>query len=299
MERHDSMRAARFLLGAGTFAVAMLALTGSAGAQTTDICSETSEGSMTFPAVCGYVFTDTTQPGDGEYTAGEGVGGVQVYVTQDDTDGTYVNNTGFTECSTLADCGYFSFLTWPGPGTYLFCVVDADHTETNCAKRTDAVAVTVTLTPTGYYTEIELLPPPAPQSSSNPGTGTPGYWKNHPEAWPIEGIEIGGVLYKDGTANEISAAIKWMGRVGGDKTITIFSSLISAKLNVAIGNDGSCTGLPEAMALADSWLSAPAPPGHPVGSGVKASSTAWVQAEPWHTLMDDYNNGKLCVPHRD
>ena len=21
--------------------------------------------------------------------------------------------------------------------------------------------------------------------ASNPGTGTPGYWKNHPEAWPV------------------------------------------------------------------------------------------------------------------
>ena len=33
---------------------------------------------------------------------------------------------------------------------------------------------------------------PAPTSASrrrefsNPGTGTPGYWKNHPEAWPVE-----------------------------------------------------------------------------------------------------------------
>ena len=33
-------------------------------------------------------------------------------------------------------------------------------------------------------------PPPPPCS---PGTGTPGYWMNHPDAWPVEGIVIGGV----------------------------------------------------------------------------------------------------------
>jgi hypothetical protein len=33
------------------------------------------------------------------------------------------------------------------------------------------------------------------QTVSNPGTGTPGYWKNHPEAWPIPGITIAGLPY--------------------------------------------------------------------------------------------------------
>jgi hypothetical protein len=299
MERHDmTMRAARYLLGAGIIAVAMVATAQPAAAQ--DTCFETSEGSMTYPALCGYVFTDQTQPADHEYDAGEGVSNVQVFVTLQ--DGTPVNNTGYLDCDPIAGCGYFNFIDWPKAGTYLFCIVDDQHTETNCKLRDDAIMVTVVLSPTGYYTELELVPPtPPPPPPTGPGTGTPGYWKNHPEAWPVQGVTIGGVLYKNGTANEISAAIKWMGKVGGDKTITIFSSLISAKLNVAVGNDGSCVGLPEAMASADLWLTAglPAPNGHPVGSGVKASSAAWTLAEPWHTLMDDYNNGKLCAPHRD
>src|SRR6185503_2976132 len=29
----------------------------------------------------------------------------------------------------------------------------------------------------------------------NPGTGTPGYWKNHAEAWPVSGITIGPNTY--------------------------------------------------------------------------------------------------------
>ena len=37
----------------------------------------------------------------------------------------------------------------------------------------------------------------------------------------------------------------------------------------------------------------------PVGSKVAASSYAWKVGEPLHRLMDNYNNGMLCAPHRD
>ena len=37
----------------------------------------------------------------------------------------------------------------------------------------------------------------------------------------------------------------------------------------------------------------------PVGSGIKASTLAWKKGEPLHRLMDNYNNGMLCAPHRD
>ena len=30
---------------------------------------------------------------------------------------------------------------------------------------------------------------------TNPGTGTPGFWKNHPEAWPVSSVTVGGVTY--------------------------------------------------------------------------------------------------------
>src|SRR2546426_2665735 len=36
-------------------------------------------------------------------------------------------------------------------------------------------------------------PPPPPPPATPPGTGTPGYWKNHPAAWPAGGITGGGV----------------------------------------------------------------------------------------------------------
>ena len=32
---------------------------------------------------------------------------------------------------------------------------------------------------------------------------------------------------------------------------------------------------------------------------VHAASYAWKVGEPLHRLMDNYNNGMLCAPHRD
>src|SRR3989442_15605659 len=130
-----------------------------------------------------------------------------------------------------------------------------------------------------------ISPPPPPPPATQPGTGTPGYWKNHPAAWPAGGITVGGVTYT------IVQAIDLLGRVGSDKSITMFSSLVPAKLNVALGNDGSCVN--DAIAAADSWMAA-----HPPGSGVAAASPDWKIGEPLHIQLDNYNNGLLCAPHR-
>ena len=124
-------------------------------------------------------------------------------------------------------------------------------------------------------------------SVQQPGTGTPGYWKNHPEAWPVVTITVGGVTYTR------EQAIAWLDNVNKDRTTTMFSSLVSAKLNVVIGNDKSCVA--STIASADAWMQAHGP----VGAGVHAASVAWKVGEPLHRLMDNYNNGMLCAPHRD
>lgn len=121
----------------------------------------------------------------------------------------------------------------------------------------------------------------------NPGTGTPGYWKNHPEAWPVSSITIGGVTYTK------AQALSWMGKPDGDKTVTLFRALVSAELNVLIGNDSSC--IEDTLDRAHQWFI----DFGPVGSGVKARSNAWKVGEPLYLNLDAYNNGKLCAPHRD
>jgi SdrD B-like protein len=119
------------------------------------------------------------------------------------------------------------------------------------------------------------------------GTGTPGYWKNHPEAWPVLEITIGGITYTR------EQAISWLEQSGGDKTLTMFSSLVSAKLNVALGTDASCVA--STIVSADAWMAASGPVGH----RVHAASLAWKIGEPLHRVMDNYNNGMLCAPHRE
>jgi len=121
----------------------------------------------------------------------------------------------------------------------------------------------------------------------NPGTGTPGYWKNHPEAWPVEQITIGGVTYtKTEAINLMETSVK------GDKTYTMFNALVAAKLNVMIGNDACITSV---INDADAWMQTYGP----VGSGVPANSDAWQSTgEQLYEQLDDYNNGLLCAPPR-
>ena len=119
-----------------------------------------------------------------------------------------------------------------------------------------------------------------------PGTGTPGYWKNHPNAWPVETIEIGGITYTKG------AAIWAMGKTSKDMTFVMFAHLVCAKLNVGIGNDASC--IADWIRDGDAWMAE-----NPLGSRVSGSSPAWAVGEPIKDMLDAYNNGTLCAPHRD
>jgi hypothetical protein len=123
-------------------------------------------------------------------------------------------------------------------------------------------------------------PPPGP------GTGTPGYWKNHPEAWPVSSITIGEDTYTK------AQAIMYMGMPDGDKTFTMFRAYVAAYLNVQIGNDSSC--IASTLTAAYNWLNT-----YEVGTNVKASSDAWKMGEPLYLTLDAYNNGFLCAPPRD
>jgi hypothetical protein len=135
----------------------------------------------------------------------------------------------------------------------------------------------------------------------NPGTGTPGYWKNHPEAWPVDSITIGYTTLENGTkvggtTYSKAVAIGWLEAVGKDKRATMFSSLVPAMLNVLIGNDPRC--VQDAIRDANAWMSSRLPM-EDATKKVAASSAAWKAGEPLHQTMDNYNNGGLCAPHRD
>jgi len=111
---------------------------------------------------------------------------------------------------------------------------------------------------------------------------TPGYWRNHPEAWPVDDITIGGITY---SMDEAIALI--FHPTQGDKTYNMFEHLVAAKLNVLMGCDSSC--IAEVIEDADDWMAI-----HPVGSDVDGDSDAWDEGEPLLMMLDDYNNGFLC-----
>ncbi len=240
-------------------------------------------------SISGFVFNDTNSNGirDGVDTPLEGVSVIicQVCDGNDNTATGFTDNTG--AFSVLVPIGSYTVIvqipegSTPSQtnqgGSELF---DSDGMPTGSGFS----GVPVTVTDGGASNaDFGFAPSPAP----NLGTGTPGYWKNHPEAWSVATITIGGVAYSK------EQAITWLGKVGKDKTTTMFSSLVSAKLNVnpAVGNENCVAAT---IAAADAWLAT-----YHLGSGVTGSSAAWKVGEPLHQTLDAYNNGLLCAPHRN
>ena len=117
--------------------------------------------------------------------------------------------------------------------------------------------------------------------------GTPGYWKNHPEAWPVSSLALGGTTYTKAQLIAILGEAK-----AKDISYALAAQYIAASLNVLSGADGSC--ISATLAAADTWLASNAP-----GSGVPANSAAWAAGEPLKNTLDNYNNGLLCAPARD
>jgi hypothetical protein len=253
------------------------------------VAASTSEPQVCSSAgiICGYVWVD----GNNNGTREDGEQGIEGAVV---TLGDRVTATN--------EFGVYQFPIPPGtyeikvqipPGTQPSPsnvgsndVVDSDGSPDGLGNSVAVATLgTKEVNPIGFKSNVDFgffVP-----SVQQPGTGTPGYWKNHPEAWPVVTITVGGVTYTR------EQAIAWLDNVNKDRTTTMFSSLVSAKLNVLIGNDKSCVA--STIAAADAWMQAHGP----VGAGVHAASVAWKVGEPLHRLMDNYNNGMLCAPHRD
>jgi hypothetical protein len=130
-------------------------------------------------------------------------------------------------------------------------------------------------------------------TTNSPGTGTPGYWRNHPEAWPVPSITIGGRTFtKQDAIKKIFDGKKH------DRWLTLAMHTICAKLNLLVGNQGTC--ITSTLVSADAWLAqywTTSTLGG--GRGVSGNSAAWAVGEPISITLDNYNNGRLCAPHRD
>ncbi len=109
-------------------------------------------------------------------------------------------------------------------------------------------------------------------------TFTVGYWKNHPEAWPVTNLTLGTVNY---TASQLLSILNQS--VGGNGLISLAHQLIAAKLNIANGADG--TVINSTIAAADAQIGALVIP--PVGAGFLAPSATSGKTQ----TLDDWNNG--------
>ena len=152
-----------------------------------------------------------------------------------------------------------------------------------------------------FGTEVSATDP-ATVSLLSSGTGTPGYWKNHDDVWPVaDGTLIIGDWNHDWecsgdetclTLSQEDALAALTTPPKGDATWILARALVTAWLNVSAGNDASC--IAGTIDAAVAWLQA-----YPIGSGVGGGAEAWSEAAPLAAALDDYNNGLLCGVHRD
>jgi hypothetical protein len=126
------------------------------------------------------------------------------------------------------------------------------------------------------------------QNYCDPGSGpagSAGYWQNHPDAWCVPSITIGGVAY---TMAEAIALMQHS--TNKDMTYQMFAQLVAAELSVnCFHSDQTC--VIDAMQAADAWMA-----DHPVGSNVAAKSSAWKAITSAYNTLVNYNTGTLCAP---
>ncbi len=159
-------------------------------------------------------------------------------------------------------------------------------TPTNTPTSTPTPTATNTATPTPTHTATPTDTPTAtPTQRANNCTYTQGFWKNHPEVWPVDHITIGGVTYAKGEALKILETPP-----RGDATYILAHQLIGAKLNILNGADPS--DVAATIADADNWLIE-----HPLGSD--PSNPGRAQGIALAGALDDYNNGLIGPGHCD
>lgn len=107
---------------------------------------------------------------------------------------------------------------------------------------------------------------------------TIGYWKNHPDEWPVTSLTIGGVTYDQTKLLDILWDAK-----AKDATYMLAAQLIAAKLNVLNGAYASEEVL-EAIDDANAFLTA-----HPYGSNPRGADRRY--ALELKDALDDFNNG--------
>jgi hypothetical protein len=117
-------------------------------------------------------------------------------------------------------------------------------------------------------------------------TYTQGYWKTHPNAWPVSGLTVGAISY---TQSQLLQILNQPAQ--GNGLIILAHQLIAAKLNIAHGADPADAA--QAIADADAMIGSLAIP--PIGSGYLSPS----QTSELTDTLTEYNEGTIGPGHCD
>jgi hypothetical protein len=147
-----------------------------------------------------------------------------------------------------------------------------------------------TPSPTPSPTPTPTASPTATPTATPTPTGTPvgcvfgqGFWKNHPDQWPVTQLQLGNVTYNQQQLLSILHQ-----SVRGNGLVLLAHQEIAAKLNIANGADGSC--IQQTLADADALIGDLVIP--PVGNGFLAPRDVSALAD----TLGQYNEGMLCAP---
>jgi hypothetical protein len=143
---------------------------------------------------------------------------------------------------------------------------------------TGSPSATPTVTPS-------ITPTATPTPSGTPGACVrgQGFWKNHPDQWPVTQLQLGNVTYTQQQLLDILHE-----PVRGNGLLILAHQLIAAKLNIAAGADPSC--IQETIAAADALIGDLVIP--PVGNGYLSPRDAAHLAG----ILGQFNEGGMCAP---
>jgi len=111
---------------------------------------------------------------------------------------------------------------------------------------------------------------------------TPGYWKNHPGAWPVETLVVGGVEYTKGELLNLLDTLTPEGeRAAWDPSVKLAKFVVATKLSLLAGAEPG--DIADTVALADTFLQSWPPGSCPSGDAAET-------AEELKDRLDTYLN---------
>ena len=135
------------------------------------------------------------------------------------------------------------------------------------------------------------IPPPVDAGELPPPpdcTLTQGFWKNHPEAWPVTELTIAGVTYGQ---DELLALFDTAPR--GDASLILAHQLFAALLNGGASDPAIAATIDAAMA----WMTANADGDGLLPFGVRGGTPAHTTATRLATLLAAYDEGVIGPGH--